>query len=91
MPAQGNRCLTTASLTIGAQLDLGTCNRATAKGQLLWMLLSTGSSAFELFPYPANFSYDTCVAASNASGSNGTRLVMEPCDASNLGRSFSLG
>jgi hypothetical protein len=84
-------CLTAPSLTVGAQVVLGTCNRATAKGTMLWMLFGTSGSAFELFPYPPDFLHETCVSASDSSGSNGTRLVMEFCDGSNPARSFSLG
>jgi hypothetical protein len=84
-------CLTASSLARGAAVVLGTCNQATTKGDMLWMLRSTGSSTFSLFPYPADFIHLVCVGASDLSGSNNTRLVMEACDNSNPGQSFSLG
>jgi hypothetical protein len=52
---------------------------------------SPSGPGFEIFPWPVNFSYGNCVAASNASGSNHTRLVMEPCDPGNTARVFRLG
>ena len=69
-------------------------DRATTTGQIWWELPGVGSPtgpAFEIFPWPVNFSYGNCVAASNASGDNHTRLVMEPCDPGNTARVFRLG
>ena len=87
-------CLTAQNLLAGMPLTLGTCNRATTTGQIWWELPGVGSPTgpgFEIFPWPVNFSYGNCVAASNASGNNHTRLVMEPCDPSNTAGDFRLG
>ena len=87
-------CLTAQNLLAGMPLTLGTCNRATTTGQIWWELPGVGSPSgpgFEIFPWPVNFSYGNCVAASNASGNNHTRLVMEPCDPGNTARVFRLG
>ena len=45
---------------------------------------------FEIFPWPVGYGYGNCVAASNLTSNNNTRLVMEPCDGS-TGRVFRLG
>jgi hypothetical protein len=90
----GGLCLTAPNLAAGTQLTLGTCNRATATGQIWWELPAVNSPAgpdFQIFPWPVDFTYNRCVSASNFSGSNGTRLVMEPCDPNNTARIFSLG
>jgi hypothetical protein len=89
----GGLCLTAPNLAAGTQLTLGTCNRATATGQIWWELPAVGNPAgpdFEIFPWPLNFTYNRCVAASNLTSNNNTRLVMEPCDGS-TGRVFRLG
>jgi Ricin-type beta-trefoil lectin domain len=90
----GGLCLTAPNLAVGTQLTLGTCNRATATGQIWWELPSVNSPAgpyFQIFPWPLDFTYNRCVSAANLSGSNGTRLMMEPCDPSNSARIFALG
>lgn len=87
-------CLTAQNLLAGMPLTMGTCNRATSTGQTWWELPGVGSPTgpgFEIFPWPVSHSYGNCVAASNASGNNHTRLVMEPCDPSNTARVFMLG
>jgi hypothetical protein len=89
----GGLCLTAQNLAAGMPLSLGTCNRATTTGQIWWELHGVGSPSgplFEIFPWPVNFSYGNCVAASNLTSNNNTRLVMEPCDGS-TGRVFRLG
>ncbi|HEX5303101.1 MAG TPA: RICIN domain-containing protein [Streptosporangiaceae bacterium] len=87
------QCLTAQNLLAGRPVTMGTCNRATTTGQIWWELHGVGSATgpdFEIFPWPVNYTYGNCVAASNLSGSNDTRLVMEPCDGS-TGRVFRLG
>jgi hypothetical protein len=78
-----NLCLTVQNLGAGAPVTLGTCNRHTATGQIWWELHGEGSPtgpSFDIFPWPVNSSYGNCVAASNLSSNNNTRLVLEPCD-----------
>jgi hypothetical protein len=72
-------CLTAPSLTVGAAVVLGTCNQATAKGNVLWTLISDDGSTFELWTVPGSFVGDSCVGASNSSGGNNTRLVIVSC------------
>jgi hypothetical protein len=86
-------CLTAQNLLAGRPLTMATCNRTTTTGQIWWELHGVGSAAgpnFEIFPWPVAYTYGNCVAASNLSGNNNTRLVMEPCDGS-TGRVFRLG
>jgi hypothetical protein len=83
-------CLTVTSLATGTPAILGSCNLATAKGITLWRLLSTGNSTFQLLVFEPVY-YDMCAVASNASGSNGTRLVIQPCNSKNPSEIFSLG
>jgi Ricin-type beta-trefoil lectin domain len=86
-------CLTAPNLAAGTQLTMDTCNRTIATGQIWWELPGIGSPAgpnFEIFPWPVDFTYNRCVAASNLTSNNNTRLVMEPCDGS-TGRVFQLG
>jgi len=90
----GGLCLTAPNLAVGTQLTLGTCNRATATGQIWWELPGVGSPAgpyFQIFPWPVDFTYNRCVSASNFTRNNGTRLVMEPCDPNDTSRIFALG
>jgi hypothetical protein len=84
-------CLTATGLATAAPVVLATCNRATAKGLIWWKLLSAGNSTFQLLALDPAFDHDICAVAGNASGSNGTRLGMEPCDSSNPRGIFSLG
>ena len=84
-------CLTGTGVTGSAPVVLATCSLTTAKGLIRWKLLSTGNSTFALFAVDPVWAHDMCAVASNASGSNGTRLVMEPCDSSNPAGVFSLG
>jgi hypothetical protein len=41
----GGLCLTAPNLAVGTQLTLGTCNRATATGQIWWELPAVNSPA----------------------------------------------
>jgi hypothetical protein len=86
-------CLTAQNLLAGMPLTMGTCNRTTTTGQIWWELPGVGSPSgpsFEIFPWPVNYTYGNCVAASNLTSNNNTRLVMEPCNGSS-GRVFRLG
>ena len=86
-------CLTAQNLLAGLPLTMDTCNRATTTGQIWWELQGVGSATgpnFQIFPWPVNPSYGNCVAASNLTSNNNTRLVMEPCNG-DTGRVFRLG
>jgi hypothetical protein len=87
------QCLTAQNLLAGRPLTLGTCNRATTTGQIWWELHGVGNPAgpgFNIFPWPVDYTYGNCVAASNTSGGNSTSLVMEPCNAS-ISQVFRIG
>jgi hypothetical protein len=86
-----NLCLGGTGLTAGDRVDLGTCSLTSAKSLILWRLLSTSSSVFELWALDPAWPHTMCALASNASGSNGTSLVMEPCGSSITTGVFSLG
>jgi hypothetical protein len=50
-----------------------------ATGQIWWELHGVGNPAgpgFNIFPWPVDYTYGNCVAASNTSGGNSTSLVM---------------
>ena len=84
-------CLTDPGLAPGTQLTLRPCNRAT--GGQWWELPSADNTAgpdFGLRSWPVNFT-NSCVSASNASDSNGTRLVVEDCDLFDLSQLWELG
>jgi len=88
-------CLSAANLLAGRPVTLGTCNRYITMSQIWWELLPAGTSpdgpTFQIFPWPLEYTYGNCVSASNLSDSNSTPLVLEPCDATDAARLWSLG
>ena len=88
-------CLSAANLLAGRPVTLGTCNRYITRSQIWWELLPAGTSpdgpTFQIFPWPLEYTYGNCVSASNLSDSNSTPLVLEPCDATDAARLWSLG
>jgi hypothetical protein len=86
----GQWCLNLSNqgLLPGRPLILGTC----AGTLIMWFEIhATGNQAGPDFQLVPTFGPDMCVSASNSSDSNGTPLVMEPCDSSDARQLFNLG
>ena len=82
------QCLATENLKPGTPVVFGTCNRVTDKDLIWWEPADGGSVVapdFELLAWPTDTGLGDagCAAAASPTGSNNTRLVMEPCDRSN--------
>jgi hypothetical protein len=87
------KCLTGLNQGAGAPLTLGPC---TANGDPVagtwWQELDpNGPADFQLYPWPKNYGYGNCVAASNFTDGNGTRLVMGKCDQYDTSTLWNLG
>ena len=86
----GGWCLNLSNqgLLPGRPLVLGPC---TGNLTVWFEIHATGNQAgpdFQLTPIAGT---DMCVSASNSSDSNGTPLVMEPCDSTDARQLFNLG
>jgi len=89
------KCFTATNLGAGMPLSLVNCttNGVTTAGTW-WQFLSPNGPAspdFQLYPWPIGEGYNTCVAASNYTDGNGTRLVMATCDRYDTGQIWNLG
>jgi hypothetical protein len=86
----GKWCLTEAAALPGSPVVLGACS-----GNInMWFeVRSAGNPAGPDFQLVALFGDpdDMCVSAGNSSDSNGTPLVMEPCDSTDARQLFNLG
>ena len=86
----GGWCLNLSNqgLLPGRPVVLGTCSQSLIYG---WEIHATGSQAGPDFQLTPTFGPGMCVSASNSSDSNGTPLVMEPCDSTDARQLFNLG
>jgi hypothetical protein len=84
----GGLCLSFQGLLPGNPLVLGTCSQSLLYG---WEIHAAGSQAGPDFQLTPTFGPGMCMSAGNSSDSNGTPLVIEPCDSTDARQLFNLG